>query len=595
MAALAESFPIPRLPANLQVGIRTLEDVLGFTLEGPWQQLGDLWTTTCRVDINDASEHVDAMTRWSLVLSDRYPHGPLRIWRAPDSGLRGAFPHELVKDVPCLITRAQPLGRWDTDPEPFDAYGRLAWHAVRLVRWVEKAACSELLRPGDLFGHPLIDNMDKGQSINTLEDHCSLDVWKSHFGQSGEVKLLSDSRDHHSRYAVEFSYGGQNILTPPWGSWVTSLGKSAIASWVLLGEPPFLPPWGFPATWGEMRETLQTQGIALDPILRQAVGRGLAGAPLVMLGYPVPSVVGGTASRIEWQACALPPLGGMAKARGFRDTPKSRWLKARQDHLGSRRAVTWHLSQNHQPDELGSRGFLPEAVRTQRYALIGAGALGSAIAEHLGRTGVTDIVILDKDSIQTRNLVRHTLTLHDVPQNKAEQVAGRLRAITALVRPVAFGEQFPPSSEAATHAVEGADVIIDTTGEEQVLADLGQRRWSAPKAIISLSLGWKAQALYAYAERTPRFNARSFHEAIDPHVSADLEAKGSEPAPMEGIGCWSPVFPALHTDVQLLAAVGATFVREFLESQDKRRVRVYEQLHSDEGFGGVRVRDGGAA
>ena len=285
----------------------------------------------------------------------------------------------------------------------------------------------------------------------------------------------------------------------------------------------------------------------------------------------------------------------MAKARGFRDTPKSRWLKARQDHLGSRRAVTWHLSQNHQPDELGSRGFLPEAVRTQRYALIGAGALGSAIAEHLGRTGVTDIVILDKDSIQTRNLVRHTLTLHDVPQNKAEQVAGRLRAITALVRPVAFGEQFPPSSEAATHAVEGADVIIDTTGEEQVLADLGQRRWSAPKAIISLSLGWKAQALYAYAERTPRFNARSFHEAIDPHVSADLEAKGSEPAPMEGIGCWSPVFPALHTDVQLLAAVGATFVREFLESQDKRRVRVYEQLHSDEGFGGVRVRDGGAA
>lgn len=593
MGALGNQPPSP-FPEDIQVGIRTLEDVPGFILDDSWHYDDGRWFTRCSVHISTSSAHVDATTRWLIMVSDRYPQGPLTIRRAPNSGLRGAFAHELIKDVPCLITRAQPLGRWDTDPEPFDAYGRLAWHAVRLVRWVEKAAGGELLQPGDLFGHPLIDKLDQGVSINTLEDSHSLDIWTPLFGQHGTVELKSDLRGHHSWYAVQFSHMGQAILTPPWGAWVKSLQDSRVATWVLLEKPPFLPPWGFPAIWGELREALHAQGVEFGPVLRQSIARGQAGAPLVMVGYPVPKVVGGPDSKIEWQACALPPHHTLAKANGFRNIPENWWLKAQRERLGSQQPVTWQLSRNHQPEELGSRGFLPETVRDQRYVLIGAGALGSAIAEHLARTGVTDITILDKDTIHSRNLVRHTLTLHDVAHNKAQQVAQRLQAVTPLVRAVGFGEPFPPTSVVASQAIECADVIIDTTGDEQVITDLGRRRWSAPKAILSLSLGWRAQALYAYAEQSDRFNALAFRRAVNPHVSADLQASGGEPAPMDGIGCWSPVFPALHTDVQLLAAVGATFVREFLESEDKRQVRVYEQVHGPRGFGGVRLRGSGA-
>lgn len=589
-----DATPPLALTPDLLAGIRTLEDIPDFSLTGPWTGPAEgKWSVSCQVTIDEGSEHIDAVTHWILTVSEHYPAGNVTVKRAPDSGVRGEFPHELVRHEPCLITRAQPLGRWDADPEPLDAYGRLAWHALRLVRWVQKAAREELFRPGDHFGHPLIhpENANLKRSINTLEDEGSLARWYPHFGHHGEVKLLKDLRGHLSFYATEFTRRGERIFAPPWGAWVSSLTASQPATWLLLPRPPFLPPWGFPATWGELRSVVSEQGIDLDPILRRAVSYPAKGPPLLLIGYPIPAVIGGPDVRIQWQACELPSASALLRPRGFRNTPESLWLTAQRDLLGAAQPLTWILAQPHQAEELGSRGFLADTVRTKKYAVIGAGALGSAVAENLVRSGVTHISIFDPDSVQTKNLVRHTLTLSDVPSHKGTQVSARLQAINTLVNPAGFDEVYPPRSEAGRQAVEAADVIIDTTGEPAVIALLGQQRWSAPKVIVSLSLGWKAQSLYAYAERTTRFQAPAFNRAILPHVRADAMTDPGDPLPMEGIGCWTPVFPALHTDVQLFAAVGATFVREFVDGAEASRTRVYEQRHGPSGFEGVAVRE----
>ncbi|UQN10206.1 ThiF family adenylyltransferase [Deinococcus sp. QL22] len=481
------------------------------------------------------------------------------------------------------------------DPEPTDAYSRLAWHALRLVQWVQKAARGDLLRPGDHFGHPLIHeaNIDAKRSINTLEDEHSLVLWKNHGGQHGEVKLLNDLGGHQSSFAVEFTKQGKHIFTPPWGTWVSSRKPNQAAQWVLLERPPFLPPWGFPATWGQLRGALNDQGVNLDPLLRRAIASASTtrGMPLLLIGYPVPSVIDGPDRRIQWQACELPSYMELSRSKGFRNTPDSWWLKAKHDIFGNAGPITWMLAQPHQAEELGSRGFLPESVRTQRYVVIGAGALGSAVAEHLVRSGVTCISVFDEDSIQTKNLVRHMLTLRDVPRKKSMQVTERLQAINTLVSPTGFDERYPPQSVAGRQATQAADVIIDTTAEASVIGTLGGQRWDAPKVIISLSLGWKAQSLYAHGQRTTRFKITAFDKAILPHVAVDALADANEPMPMEGIGCWTPVFPALHTDVQLLAAVGATFVREFVEATDTERTRVYQQRYGPQGFEGVTLRD----
>ena len=577
-----------QLSEDLQAALVAIEDIPGFSLSGEWFQNDDVFVTHCKVTLAKGSEFVDPETHWVIFTTKKYPDGVVTIRRAPEGGIRGDFAHELPGRVPCIITRAQSLGQWDGDPQPRDAFSRLAWNAARLVDWVEKAATNTLLKPGDPFGHPLIST-DQGRSINTYEDASTLSLWQPHYGQHGEVHFNCDDRGHTWRYAVEFVHAGQTIVKPRWGSWVTALKVKQKGTWVLLPQPPFVTPWGFPSTWGELRERFDAQGLRLDDIARKAILSG--GEPLLMIGYPIPDTVDEPDARIQWQACKLPSLSSISKrTKGFRNVPDAWWLKARWQHLQDSRKLEWVNSLNHQPSELGSRGFLPEEVRGKSFVIIGAGALGSAIAEHLVRTGVTDIVLLDKDNIQTKNLVRHTLTLQDVPGNKAQLVAQRLSGVNTLTRPRGFDEFFPPTSEEARKAVEEADIIVDTTGSDDLLEVLGQHQWNEDKVLVVLSISCREKALYAHAETTKQFNAYAYPKAINPHISRDLIQMGGEPAPLEGIGCWDPVWPGMHTDIQLLASAGAKFIAEMATKRLSRLLRVFEQVEGDEGFAGLRIR-----
>ena len=153
MAVLDKVKP-EQLPEDLRAALVALEDIPRFSLSGEWLQDGDVLVTHCTVTLPSDSEFVDPETHWVIVTTSKYPEGVLTIRRAPEGGVRGDFAHELPDRVPCIITRAQSLGQWDGDPQPRDAFSRLAWNAARLVNWVEKAATDTLLTPGDPFGHP---------------------------------------------------------------------------------------------------------------------------------------------------------------------------------------------------------------------------------------------------------------------------------------------------------------------------------------------------------------------------------------------------------------------------------------------------------
>jgi predicted dinucleotide-binding enzyme len=581
------------LPEELRAALPALKGVPSFSLMGAWRYAEGLFIHEATVTLSEGSGHVAAVTRWSIATTNRYPEGPLIITRTQHSGVRGDFAHELPGRRPCVITRARALGAWDNDPEPTDAFSRLAWNAARLVEWVEKAARGTLLKPGDPFGHPLVmdptHDVDRTCSVSTLEDVHSLAVWKEHCGQSGEVELACTGEYHRASFTTDFIRAGQNVVRPRWGAWVEAIADRRIATWVLLAQPPFTQPWGFPVTWGELRQQFAHQGLNLDELVRKAMLRD--GESLLLIGYPVPETMGEQDVKIQWQACKLPTMARcIRRMRGFRDGPGAWWVKARQQSLRNDKKVPWIITQNQQPSELGSRGFLAEDVRTKKFVLIGAGALGSAVAENLVRTGVTEISLLDHDSIQTRNLVRHTLTMTDVPGDKATLVAQRLASINPLVRPAGFEEVFPPKGAEAIRAVEEADVVIDTTGNDDLPTLLGQQRWASPKVFISLSVGWRVETLYAYGERTTRFNAFAYHNAVDPHVARDHGLMAGETAPLDGIGCWDPVWPGLHTDVQLMAAAGARFIADFVRAEIPSMVRVFEQAKGSEGFLGLQVR-----
>ncbi|HLC80958.1 MAG TPA: HesA/MoeB/ThiF family protein [Candidatus Nanoarchaeia archaeon] len=70
-----------------------------------------------------------------------------------------------------------------------------------------------------------------------------------------------------------------------------------------------------------------------------------------------------------------------------------------------------------------------------KVAVIGLGATGSVAAEMLARAGVGDILIVDRDGVESSNLSRQTLyTEQDIGKEKALTARERLKQINSLIK-----------------------------------------------------------------------------------------------------------------------------------------------------------------
>lgn len=114
--------------------------------------------------------------------------------------------------------------------------------------------------------------------------------------------------------------------------------------------------------------------------------------------------------------------------------------------------------------------------------VIGVGALGTVVAEHLCRAGVGRLTLVDRDIVELTNLQRQTLfDMDDVEQATPKAVAAkrRLSRINPDVAVTALVEHAGPRTLEATLDASGAAVIIDATDNFQtryLLNDLAVKR-----------------------------------------------------------------------------------------------------------------------
>jgi molybdopterin/thiamine biosynthesis adenylyltransferase len=105
-----------------------------------------------------------------------------------------------------------------------------------------------------------------------------------------------------------------------------------------------------------------------------------------------------------------------------------------------------------------------ERLRQSHIALIGCGALGSAVVDLLVRAGIGKLTIVDRDYVELHNLQRQTLyTEEDVSSHtpKAEAAATRLREINSEVTIEPVITDF--NSENAEEIVRDSTVLVDGT------------------------------------------------------------------------------------------------------------------------------------
>src|SRR5439155_6928852 len=104
-------------------------------------------------------------------------------------------------------------------------------------------------------------------------------------------------------------------------------------------------------------------------------------------------------------------------------------------------------------------------------------------------------------------------------------------------------------------ALDRAEIIIDTRGDDDVIGGLASFAWLAEKRFASIAISYGARHLYIFASRGQRFPAAEFREVFAPWLGADMPEMDA--MPWEGIGCWNPIFPARADDIAALAALAS--------------------------------------
>ena len=83
-------------------------------------------------------------------------------------------------------------------------------------------------------------------------------------------------------------------------------------------------------------------------------------------------------------------------------------------------------------DKIGTKG--QQKIAESKVAIVGIGALGTVAAELLARSGVGELLLIDRDVVEKSNLQRQMLfSEKDIGQSKATSASKKLKEINSEI------------------------------------------------------------------------------------------------------------------------------------------------------------------
>lgn len=587
----------------LLIGRRALEAVNGVELlhDFRWDPLFNKWVLFAALTVDtDPHGRIPVQTKWYIHVDNSYPQGEIEFFPATDDGISLTFPHQNYNgdtetDRPwrkgkiCLDPVIRVFGRTGYDFGPHDEENRLVWHFERAKAWILAASRDSLQSNGDPFELPQF-RTDASSIIAFSESPTTFDKWNESSYTYGLVEFVRIKDDPKIFVTKSFkTLGGREVYKPKWGKAFSVENANTRGLWIKLNAVPVIDPWKAPMSWHELCQVCNSQGIDLMEIIKNAARLFRDGRPhYVLLGFPIPEKVGELPCIRFWQAFQLPVLSsGNRVPNGFRKGEKGYWYRDRTQILRGSETITWIHSENWHRNEIFNRGKLPPGITNTSILQIGVGALGSVVAEQLVRADVQNLTLMDGDKLHIGNLTRHTLGLLDLKDNKAEAVAKRLNQSVPHSNVNSISGYLPCDSAELLNQYQ---VILDCTGEDDVLFKLEKTTWKKPKTFISASLGFAAKRLFIYCQKGDEFSTAAFFRIVKPWLERERESYDIEEMPREGIGCWHPVFPARIDDIWMMSGIVIKSIEKFIQSPPKKpTLLVYEQKWQNGFFHGVEL------
>ena len=570
---------LPEVPDILCAATRRVLGIDEVNLLGMWEWCVEdkLWTIQCKISINiPENSPVPSTTNWYIRVSNLYPDGTIHFFPAKKDGIIGLFPHQypihVCESKPwqnsflCLNRSLHTLDRVGASTEPRDWRVRLKWTFERAVKWLERAANNDLIREGERFELPFHQPEPRARCINTVivsESYDHLSFW-GNAPQCGVVDLSIISKN--TCIVQSFCNSDNSIIREmQWGTWLTACSSTSVKGlWIQIDKLPVIDPWQQPKDWGELRTCIpntKINNLIKKTILLIPNERAI----ILLVGSPIPEVKGGQPNLLHWQALLLPAF--MKHYKGYRSGGDSRWNAYHIRHLGDSKSLPWLKVENWHQSALATRGQLPKMLREMKIVILGVGALGAPLAEHLIRGGVTDLTLIDGDHLVAGNLVRHSLTMNELEGNKAEKLMDRLNSINPHTHVRAIAKNFSPEAQVPDE-IRKADLIIDATGSDDVTAHLNSLDWEQPKHFVSVSIGLGARSFYAFYGHAIRFPVDDFNDSLASYLGEEHDQFSDDDVQWEGTGCFHPVFEARSDDLGLWSSLATKLIIQFVKNED---------------------------
>ena len=580
------------IPENLLKGRRALDGFPQYNLLLDWTWNEEYGVWFIKFSITLELRKLDNVTYWTAIATKDYPKGKIDIYPDYILGINDTYPHQSNnghKDYEPLcksgkICLDEPLDKFFN--KKHDEHEKLAWYVERLIHWINDADKNNLLKSGDYFESPDIKISTKGLLIYD-EDYFSIEVRYSHEAQFGfvEIAQISDIYivkrfiDHRSRLVYGIAWGKQiqeKILK----------ADNLVGAWILLDKPITVNTWQTPTTYDQLRLAFSNQGMSFRLIFQKLAVKIRDGKRhFLLLGYPSALKVGDEADNIVWQTILLPALSrGDDVPNGFRKN-ETGWLQ--QDivaKLQGKNKVIWIKSENWSASNIMSRGSLDRNLCRMRLLIIGVGSLGSMIAEMLIRSGIISMTVIDSDTFHAGNLSRHFLDIDSIELKKAEETAKRLNKINPHAMVEYFNGDFDTEY---TKNLSAFDIIFDCSGDDSVLEILSKT--NGAQWFCSTSFSFEVSNIYLYIGKLTDFSLKVYEEKFGKLIAHENSKYDLGKLPWEGIGCWSPVFPATHAEISIAASIiVSTFDRKYGNKDSRPLYSTYaKQIGPDGIFSGV--------